>query len=269
MIRSLLAAAVWLLPAAAVAQPAAELASQTELRVCADPHDLPFSNDKKEGFENKIAELIGADLKLPVTYLYFPDSQGFVRATLLADRCDVIMGIAPGGDGINTTDAYYHTGYMMVTRSTDHITARSVADPSIAGKRFGLIGGTPPTDLLVAHTLMDQTQLYDLIVDTRVEQPAHSMLQDLVSRKIDVALLWGPFAGYYIKHDHLPLTAVFLQPEANHVRLDYHIAMGVRPTDTSYRRRLNQAISRNQAQITKILQQFGIPLLDEQGQPLP
>jgi quinoprotein dehydrogenase-associated probable ABC transporter substrate-binding protein len=253
----------------AIAQETAGLASPSAFRVCADPHDLPFSDTQGDGFENKIAELVAHDLKLPVQYTFFPDSQGFVRATLLKDRCDVIMGIAVGAGDITTTSAYYHTGYMMVTRDADHITANTVGEPALAGKQFGLIGGTPPTNLLVAHDLMDQTHLYDLMIDTRVEQPAHTMLTDLVAKRIDVGLLWGPFAGYYIKHDHLPLHAVFLDSTGAKVRLDYHIAMGVRDGDTDFRRKLNQIIVQEQPQITKILHDYGIPLLDEQGRPIP
>jgi quinoprotein dehydrogenase-associated probable ABC transporter substrate-binding protein len=247
------------------AQAHAELVSATELRVCADPHDLPLSNDKGEGFENKIAELIAHDLNVPVAYTYFPDSQGFVRATLLKDRCDVIMGTVVGVGDMATTEPYYHTGYMLVTRTADHITAANVGDPALAGKRFGLIGGTPPTDLLVEHNLLDQTALYSLMVDTRVDQPSHTMLQDLVAKKIDVGLLWGPFVGYYTKQEHLPLQAVLLDGAGSKVRLDYHIAMGVRESDTEFRRKLNQAIERHEADITKILQDYGVPLLDEQG----
>ena len=259
------AMAAWAIPASA--QVNAELTSQTELRVCADPHDLPFSNEQGEGFENKIAQLIGQDWKLPVTYTWFPDSQGFVRATLEKYRCDVVIGTVSGMGDIATTDPYYHTGYMLVTRAADHIAAREVGDPGIAAKRFGLIGATPPTDLLVAHNLMDQTRLYPLVVDTRIDQPAHTMLQDLAASRIDVALLWGPFAGYYIQQEHLPLNYVFLKAPAG-LRLDYHIAMGVRSSDTAFRRKLNGTISRNMPQITKILREYGIPLLDEQGNAL-
>jgi ABC-type amino acid transport substrate-binding protein len=170
-----------------------------------------------------------------------------------------------GNPDLATTDAYYHTGYVAVTRASDHITAANLGDPALAGKRFGLIGRTPPTDLIVEHNLMDQTALYQLVVDTRVDQPAHSMLQDVAAKKIDVGLLWGPFAGYYVKQEHLPLQLVLLDAQGSKVRLDYRIAMGVRQSDTEFRRRLNQAIQRHQSEITKILQDYGVPLLDEQG----
>jgi quinoprotein dehydrogenase-associated probable ABC transporter substrate-binding protein len=256
------------LPQYGWAQTTAELVSNTQLRVCADPHDLPFSNDKGEGFENKIAQVVAQALHLEVHYTFFPDSQGFIRATLLKDRCDVVMGTVVGASDMSTTQPYYHTGYMIVTRASDHLAATGVADPALASKRFGLIGGTPPTDLLVAHDLMDQTKLYSLMVDTRIDQPAHTMLQDLVARQIDVGLLWAPFAGYYIQQDHLPLHAVFLSGHDGGVRLDYHIAMGVREVDTDFRRKLNRVIATHQPEITKILEDFGIPLLDEEDKPI-
>lgn len=256
------------LVAPACAQMMVGLASPTAFRVCADPSDLPFSDDKGRGFENKIAALIAADLHLPVSYTFFPDSQGFIRATLMKDRCDVVMGTVVGNTDVSTTQPYYHTGYMIVTRAADHVGTVNVADPTLAGKRFGLIGGTPPTDLLVAHDLMDQAKIYPLMVDTRVEQPSHDMLEDLVNKHIDAGLLWGPFAGYYIAQQHLPLHMAFLDAQGSKVRLDYHIAMGVRGSDTAFRRELNQAIDRHRAEITKILVQYGIPLLDEQNHPI-
>jgi len=253
---------------AARAQQTPDLVSHTDLRVCADPNNLPFSNDKGEGFENKIAELLAHDLNEKLEYTFFPDSQGFIRATLGRNACDVIIGTVAGSGDVATTDAYYHTAYMMATRTADHYATNKVSDWHIAGKRFGLIAATPPTDLIVEHNLMDQTAIYQLMVDTRVSSPSHDMVKDLVAGRIDVALLWGPIAGYYTKHDHLPLKLVFLNPEDSKVRLDYHIAMGVRPSDVAFRRRLNQVISRDQPQITKILTEYGVPLLDEQNKPL-
>jgi len=244
----------------------AEMISRTELRVCADPNNLPYSNEARQGFENRIAEIIGADLELPVTYVWFPQVTGFVRNTLRARECDLVMG-AVSGDGImDSTNPYYHTGYMMVTRTADGITAKSVGDPALAGKKFGVIAATPPTDLLVRHHLMDQVRPYALRVDTRISNPPRAMLQDLVDGQIDVALVWGPTAGYAIKQDHLPLTAVFIEPEPGAPRLDYRVAMGVRANEPEWRRRINQAIIKHKAEITAVLADYGMPLVDEQGQ---
>ncbi len=245
-----------------------DLVSRDQLRVCADPNNLPFSNDRKEGFENHIAELIGQDLRVPVSYVWFPQIVGFVRNTLRARRCDVVMGTASGDPNMETTNPYYNTGYMMVSRQGDGITATSVGDPQLADKKIGLIAATPPTDLLVRHHMMGQVTSYALVVDTRFDAPGRQMLQDLVDRKIDVGLIWGPIAGFYITHDHLPLQAAWLASEPDGPRLAFHISMGVRSGEGEWRRRLNQAIHTRQAEITQVLQSFGIPLLDEENHPI-
>ena len=269
MIKACAFGACLILAGTARAQQSPDLASETELRVCADPHDLPFSNQAGEGYENKISELVAHALHIGLTYTWFPDSQGFVRATLMKHRCDVVIGTVAGAEDMASTDAYYHTAYVMLTRMADNITTARVDDWKIAGRRFGLIAGTPPTNLVVDHNLMDQTAIYPLVVDTRVDQPGHRMVSDVAAGRVDVGLLWGPIAGYYTLADKLPLRLTLLDPETSKVRLDYHIAMGVRPGDVAFRRRLNGVISKNQAQITQILQAYNVPLLDEQGHLLP
>ncbi|RYY04991.1 MAG: quinoprotein dehydrogenase-associated putative ABC transporter substrate-binding protein, partial [Alphaproteobacteria bacterium] len=229
-----------LLGALALAHPASaqrpELLTQTELRVCADPHNLPFSNDQKAGFENKVAAIIAADLQLPVSYVWFPQTVGFVRNTLRTRACDLVMGAVAGDAEMDTTNPYYRAGYMLVTRDTDESTAHAVDDPALADKRFGYIAATPPTDLLLKHHLLDHATSYALTVDTRVENPARQMLQDLLDDKIDVALVWGPIVQYAIAHDHLKLKAVMLDAEPDAPRLDYAIAMGVRANEPEWRR---------------------------------
>ncbi len=246
-----------------------ELISRTELRVCADPHNLPFSDRAREGFENRIADLIAADLRLPVSYVWFPQVIGFVRNTLRARECDLVMG-AVSGDGImEDTNSYYHTGYMIVTRSADGIAAVSMGDPALADKRLGLVAATPPTDLALRHGLMPHVRAYSLGVDTRFANPARAMLQDVVDGQLDVALVWGPIAGYAIKHDRLPLRAAFIAPEPDAPRLDYRIAMGVRANEPEWRRRINQAIGRQRPGIVRVLAEYGVPQLDEQDRPIP
>ena len=264
----ILATAPLLTLSAAQAQQSPDLVSQTELRVCADPHDLPYSNQQQEGFENKIADLLAHDLNLKLSYTWYPDSQGFVRATLMKNRCDLIVGTVAGVEDMATTDSYYHTGYVMLTRQADNITTNRVSDYKIAGRRFGLVASTPPTELVVEHNLMDQTAIYALMVDTRVEQPAYQMVKDVAAGRVDVGLIWGPIAGFYTKHDHFPLRLIFIDPEGSKVRMDYHIAMGVRPGDVAFRRRLNAVIAKEEPQILQILRDYNIPLLDEQNRPL-
>jgi quinoprotein dehydrogenase-associated probable ABC transporter substrate-binding protein len=245
------------------AQQTPDLASQTAFRVCADPHNLPFSNQQGEGFENKIAALLAQDLSLPLEYTWFPDSQGFVRATLMQHRCDVVMGTVAGVEDMATTSPYYHTSYVMVTRLADHVQTSKVSDWKLAGRRFGLVAGTPPTDLIVQHNLMDQTSIYALMVDTRLEQPAVQMVKDVAAGRVDVGLVWGPIAGYTIKQGKLALRVTTLDPEDSKVRLDYHIAIGVRPGDVEFRRRLNTLLIKDHAKIQAILAEYDIPSADD------
>jgi quinoprotein dehydrogenase-associated probable ABC transporter substrate-binding protein len=251
------------------AQPAPDLVSRTELRVCADPANLPFSNEKGEGFENKIATLVAHDLSLPLAYTWYPDSQGFVRATLMRHRCDVIIGTAVGNDDLATTNPYYRTGYVMLTRAADDIATARIGDPAIATRRFGLVAATPPSDSVIAHNLMDQVKIYPLVVDTRREQPGREMVQDLAAGRIDVALLWGPIAGFYAAHSKVPLHLAFLDPDGSAVPLAFSIAMGVRPGDHEFRANLNGIIAKDADQFTQILHDYDIPLLDARNHPLP
>jgi quinoprotein dehydrogenase-associated probable ABC transporter substrate-binding protein len=242
-----------------------ELVDRGALKVCADPNNLPFSNEKKEGFENRIAELIGVELDRKVDYTWFPQVIGFVRNTLRAHLCDLVMGTVTGDEIMQTTNPYYFTTYVILYRSDKGLAFENLDDRRLKTLRLGVVGGTPPSDLLVRYDLMSLTKPYALSVDTRAESPAHEMVQDVVDGTIDVGLLWGPIAGYYRKHDALPLTLVPLKSEPGAARMAYHIAMGVRANEPEWRRGINTAILKRQAEITAILRDYGVPLLDEQG----
>ena len=260
-----LAAAALLAAGRPAAAQTADIVDRTALRVCADPGNLPFSNEKKEGFENKIADLMGAALDLKVEYTWFPQIIGFVRNTLQAHRCDLVVGTVAGDDIMQTTNPYYFTTYVMVYRSDKGFGFKDMQDPRLAALRLGVVSATPPSDLLVRHDLMARTKPYQLTVDTRVESPTHQMVEDVVDGTIDVGFLWGPVAGYYRKHDKLPLTLVPLADEPGSPRMKYHIAMGVRANEPEWRRRVNALILKEQPEITTILRGYGVPLLDEQG----
>ncbi|HEX9489305.1 MAG TPA: substrate-binding domain-containing protein [Stellaceae bacterium] len=252
----------------AAQSPTGELVARNELRVCADPNNLPFSDEKGEGFENKIAEVLGKDLSLPVKYTWFPQVVGFVRNTLRANRCDLVMGTVAGDDIMQTTTPYYYTSYVIAYRSDSGWSFSDFADPKLKGLHIGIVAGTPPADLLVRHDLMANARPYALQVDTRFESPVHQMLTDIVNKEIDAGLLWGPIAGYYIHHDDLPLKMALIVNEPGAPRMAYHIAMGVRNNEPEWRRRINTAIIGRQSEITAILRDYGVPLLDEQGQAL-
>jgi mxaJ protein len=241
-----------------------ELVDPKTFRVCADPRDLPFSDEAGEGFENKLAELFARKLGEPAGYTWFPQVIGFVRNTLNALRCDVIMGVAVGDDLVQTTNPYYRTTYALVFRPGSGMEGiESLEDPRLNGKHIGVIAGTPPATVLVRQGLMSLAKPYPLMVDTRVEAPTRNMAEDVASGQIDAGVLWGPSAGYYAQHvtPHL-LVAPLLK---EHERMDFRIAMGVRRTDQDWKRRLNRLIAENQPEIDRILAEYGVPLLDEQG----
>src|SRR5262249_18070670 len=232
--QSLRVASLLLIAVGQAAAQTRDVVDRSELKVCADPNNLPFSDEKKEGFENKIAEVIGAELGLKVDYAWFPQVIGFVRNTLRSHLCDLVMGAVAGDDIMQTTNPYYFTTYVMLFRSDKGLRIEGIQDPGLVSLRLGVVAGTPPADLLARHDLMARTKPYPLTVDTRFESPTHQMVQDVADGTIDVGFLWGPIAGYYRKRDNLPITLVPLPNEPGAARMEYHIAMGVRANEPEW-----------------------------------
>jgi quinoprotein dehydrogenase-associated probable ABC transporter substrate-binding protein len=246
-----------------------ELVDPNVLRVCADPRNLPFSNDKGEGFENKLVELLAQKLNRKLAYTWYPQSVGFVRNTLGAHRCDVIPGFPQGDDLVQSTNPYYRTAYAFVVRPGDGLDdLDTLADSRLKTKRIGIVAGTPPATYLAVNGLLTKAKPYPLVVDTRVDSSAAAMLGDLTSGEIDVALLWGPMAGYYARLASPQMRVTLLTKESSGPQLAYRIAMGVRPTDQNWKRLLNRLIAENRAEINRLLIGFGVPLLDENDQPI-
>jgi quinoprotein dehydrogenase-associated probable ABC transporter substrate-binding protein len=241
-----------------------DLVDRTALRVCSDPANLPFSNDKGEGFENKIAEIVAADLKVPVEYTWFPQAIGFIRQTLFAKRCDVVMGYAQGDELVLNTNHYYRSTYALVLRKGAGLDGvDSLGDPRLRGKRIGVIAGTPPSTAMAQLGLIGHAKPYPLMVDRRYESPAERMIEDVQSSDVDAGVLWGPIAGYFApKAD---LAVVPLLKDEGATRMAYRITFGVRPLDDEWKRQLNGLIAKRQGDIDAILLQFGVPLLDEQS----
>ena len=239
------------------------------LRVCADPRNLPFSNDKGEGIENKLGELFAEKLQKKLDYAYFPQAAGFVRMTLAAHRCDVIMGYPQGDDLVQGTNPYYRTAYALVVKQGSGLDeVATLGDARLKGKHIGIVAGTPPATNMTANGLMAEAKSYPLMVDTRIDSSAEVMINDLTSGKIDAAILWGPMAGFYAKKANPPLHVTPLVKETTGPRLVYRIGMGVRPADQNWKRLLNRLIQENQPAINKILLDFGVPLLDENDRPI-
>ncbi len=248
---------------------AIELVDPKVFRVCDDPKNLPFSNEAGEGFENKISSLLAEKLHRPLAYTFYPNTTGFVRNTLNALRCDVVMGIPQGDDSVQGTNPYYRTAYALVSKQGSGLDkVETLEDPILKGKHIGIIAGTPPATNLAVNGLMTSAKPYPLVVDTRYDQPTLDMIEDLKKGTIDVAVLWGPIAGYLAKKSDTPLAVVPLVKETQGPKMVYRIGMGVRHSDQNWKRDLNKLIAQNQSEIDKILLDYGVPLLDENNQPL-
>jgi quinoprotein dehydrogenase-associated probable ABC transporter substrate-binding protein len=243
---------------------AQELVEHDKLRVCADPHNLPFSNQAGEGFENKIAELLAQELGVPLAYTWYPQSIGFVRNTLGARACDVVMGIVTTSELLQNTNPYYRSSYALVQRADAETKADGLSDPRLADLRIGAVARTPPVDILARQGLLKNVTPYALIVDTRFDSPGRQMVEDVAAGKIDAGLLWGPIAGYWAKQQSVPLEVVPLTGEIG-ARLDFRITMGLRRNEPEWKRVLNDFIGGHKAEIQAILLDYGVPLLDEQG----
>jgi quinoprotein dehydrogenase-associated probable ABC transporter substrate-binding protein len=246
-----------------------ELVDPKVLRVCADPRNLPFSNEKGEGFENKLGELFAEKLQKKLDYMYFPQATGFVRMTLAAHRCDVIMGFPQGDDLVQGTNPYYRTAYALVAKQgTGLDDVETLEDARLKGKHIGIVAGTPPATNMAVAGLMANARPYPLMIDTRFDSSSAAMIKDLMSGEIDAGVLWGPMAGYYAKQASPPLHVTPLVKETSGPRLAFRIGMGVRPADQNWKRQLNRLIQENQPAINKILLDFGVPLLDENDRPI-
>jgi len=250
-------------------QSALELIDPKVFSVCADPHNMPFSTDKGEGFENKLAELFANKLGKGIAYAWYPQATGFVRNTLAAHRCDVIMGAPQGDDMVQVTNPYYRTAYALVFKQGQGLEGvDTLEDPRLKGKRIGIVAGTPPGNNMATNGLMANAKPYPLVVDTRVDSSAEAMMRDLEAGDIDVGALWGPMAGYYAQQARSPMTVVPLVKETTGPRLAYRIAMGVRFADQDWKRLLNRMIADNQPAINKLLLSYGVPLLDDNDRPI-
>ncbi|MGY8680538.1 substrate-binding domain-containing protein [Bradyrhizobium sp. UFLA05-153] len=246
-----------------------ELVDPKVLRVCADPRNLPFSNEKGEGFENKLAEFFAEKLQKKLDYVFFPQATGFVRMTLGAHRCDVIMGFPQGDDLVQGTNPYYRTSYALIAKPGSGLEdVDTLEDERLKGKHIGIIAGTPPATNMAIAGLMANAKPYPLMIDTRFDNSAQAMVDDLNAGKIDAGVLWGPMAGFYAKKAAQPLHVTALVKETTGPKLVYRIGMGVRPADQNWKRQLNRLIQENQAEINRILVDFGVPLLDESDRPL-
>ncbi len=261
-----LSAAVLALWASLSGAQTSDLVSGTALRVCADPANYPMSDQDERGFENKLADLIAAKLEVPVQYTWYPMATGFIRNTLRANKCDIVMGYAQGHEMVLNTNHYFTSAFALVVPAEGPLSAvDSLADPALKDLKIGIIAGSPPATHMARNGLIGKARPYDLVVDRRHESPVVDMLDDLKNGETDAAILWGPLAGPLVKAEYPGLQVIPLVKETLPPRLFFRITMGVRQGEKVWQRKLNSLIRRNQDEINAVLTDAGVPLLNNMG----
>jgi len=248
---------------------AAAPASASELKVCADPNNLPFSDANGGGFENKIAAILAREMGASLTFDWWAQRRGFLRNTLRAGRCDLVLGLAAGDGPYRITPAYYRSGYVFVTRS-DRSSVSSLDDPSLATKRIGvqLIGddgaNTPPAEALARRGLASRLRGYPVYGDYAREVPAAPVVEAVEKGEVDVAVVWGPVAGYLARHALVPLTVTPVTPAVDGPMLPmrFDVVMGVRKDDGSTLAAVTEALRARRAEIDQVLADYGVPRFD-------
>jgi mxaJ protein len=253
--------------AASEAQPIPK--AVTALRVCADPNNLPFSNRAEQGFENKIAALLGRELGLPVRYTWHPQGQGFVRKTLGAGSCDVIIGVPSDYGPVRTTKPYYRSTYAFVYRTDRQLTLKSLDDAALRRVNIGVqtIGddyqNTPPAQALAARGIIDNVAGFPIFANYANPNPEARIIDAVVGRQIDVAIVWAPLGGYFAARSPVSLTVVPLPSamDASGTQFAFDIAMGARRADTLLISILDRLLERQRPAIERILGEYNVPIM--------
>jgi mxaJ protein len=238
-----------------------------ELRVCADPNNLPFSNEQQQGFENRIAELVARDMNAKLTYVWYAQRRGFARNTLNAHKCDVFIGVPSSLERVSATIPYYRSTYVFATRRDRHITLASFDDPALKTLRIGvqMIGddfmNTPPAHALATRHIIRNVKGYSVYGDYSQPNPPARVIDAVANGDIDVAIAWGPLAGYFAQHEPvaLDITPVSPQIDLPFLPFVFDISMGVRRGQDSLRDQLNAIITRRRPEIDRILDSYGVP----------
>jgi mxaJ protein len=264
-----IAAMVLVLPGEAAAAPV------DLLRVCADPNNLPFSNQAEAGFENKLANIIAERLGKHVSYTWWAQRRGFIRNTLKADKCDIVIGIPSGYDLLESTKPYYRSTYVFVSRQDRHLELDSLLDPRLHQLTIGvhLIGddgnNPPPAQVLGEEGIVENVRGYSIYGDYRQADPPARLIEAVEYGEIDVAAVWGPQGGYFAKVSPVPLTVAPIRDGERFApqRFEFAISMGVRKGDHALRDQLNAFIDEHRSEITVLLRDYGVPLVELPGTP--
>ncbi|MFO1350566.1 MAG: substrate-binding domain-containing protein [Gammaproteobacteria bacterium] len=257
-------------------------AERKAFKVCADPNNLPLSSTHLDGFENRIAQLLADDLHLPIAYTWFPQRLGFIRNTLRADdpetgekKCDIVMGVPEGFELASPTKPYYRSTYAMVFKKNagldDVLMPADILkldDKRKKALRFGVFEQTPAADWLVKYGFVHQITAFPILSGDPNEYPGQLIERELLGDKIDIAILWGPIASYYVKKS-APTAALALLPMQSEpgIKFDFAIAMGVRFGEKEWKQQVETLIAQDKEKIEAILKEYQVPLVAEDGSP--
>lgn len=244
-----------------------------ELRVCADPNNLPYSNEAQEGFENRIAELVAKDMGARLSYTWWPQRRGFVRNTLNAGQCDVVMGVPSSFEMAWPTDPYYRSTYVFLTRKDRGLHIASLDDSVLRTVRIGLhvIGddysNSPAAEALAKRGIITNVRGYSIYGDYSTPNPPASLVRAVADDEVDVAIIWGPIAGYFARSSAVPLTMAPVKPAVDlpFTPFVFDIAAAVRRPDTLLRATLDTVLQRRRPEIRAILEEYGVPLVGAAG----
>jgi mxaJ protein len=257
-----------LLALALLATPAA--AQDRVLRVCADPNNLPFSNDRGEGFENRIVAIVAEELGARVEYVWWAQRRGFIRNTLNAGACDLVPGIASQMEMLATTRPYYRSSYVFVTRKDRALDIESFDDPRLKTLTVGIqmVGddgsNTPPAHALARRGVTDNVRGYMLYGDYAEPSPPQLIVQAVARGEVDVAVVWGPLAGYFADKEGAPLALRPVTPWLDGATwpMVFDISMGVRKADRPLLREVETALARRKADVDAVLDAYGVPRVE-------
>lgn len=238
------------------------------LRVCADPNNLPFSDESGNGFENKLAELVARDMGRTVSYTWWAQRRGFIRHTLKAGQCDVVMGVPAHYDPVATTRPYYRSSYVFVSRQDRDIDVASLKDPRLHELKIGvhLFGddgmNAPPAQALGDQGIVGNVIGYSIYGDYSDATPPARLIRAVETGEVELAAAWGPLAGYAAMHSRAPLRVVPIKDTRDFAPLQFafDISMGVRKGDAALRERLDSVIARRGAEIRALLDSYGVPI---------
>lgn len=252
---------------AAPEAPQAPVTPERVLRVCADPNNLPFSNAREEGFENRLAQLLARELKARVEYTWWAQRRGFLRSTLKAGLCDVVMGVPGDLEMVLATRPYYRSTYVFVSRKDGGPQVHSFDDPALRTLKVGvhLVGddfsNTPPAHALTRRGIIQNVVGFTLYGDYAEDSPPSALVEAVRRGDVDVAVVWGPLAGYHARRDGVPLTLSPVRPRVDPPGLAFafDIAVGVRRGDTALREELDAALKRRRREVRALLAEYGVP----------